>query len=205
MVLGSEGGHTVAEGVMEGTMPAEASPMVTMTMSHVLLGPGSAPQVMGPPTPETVLVPHNQIENQMAITDDPVNLDEFLTSEHGQRWFRNWQSGQVDSDMVAARWGKEVLELFIVTKTIEDDPGALDTQRKPEGEGSKEDNVKAAGDHGSRDKAVGLVEPETEMAGHTQADQEETQDVMDEENEDEQDEDVVLMQNPEIPKALKSI
>ena len=38
MVLGAQDGSTVAEGVMEGIMAADAHPMVTMTMSHVLLG-----------------------------------------------------------------------------------------------------------------------------------------------------------------------
>ena len=131
MVLGSQGGDTAAEGVLEGTMAADASPMVTMTMSHTLLGQPAEPLITGPPTPDTVQVPDNHVAEQLAKADAPEDLDTFLQTEHGQRWLENWKTGQVDDDMVVARWGAEVLELFVVTRTIQEDPHALDTQ-KPE-------------------------------------------------------------------------
>ena len=194
MVLGSEGGQSVAEGVMEGLMDAEASPMVTMTMSHVMLGPGPDQQVVGPPTPETVALPNHQTENQLASADAPVDLDEFLTSEHGRRWFDNWKSGQIDDEMVVARWGNSVLELFIVTKTIEDDPTALDSQKKPTEVGEQKDDVQASDNRRELPLPVGYVEPEGDRVESTQAEQDESQDVMDEENGDLHGDNVMLMQ-----------
>ena len=91
-------------------MAAEASPMVTMTMSHTLLGQPGESHIIGPPTPDTVQIPDMQVADQIARAEAPEDLDKFLRSEHGGRWFLNWQAGQVDNDMVLARWGKEVLD-----------------------------------------------------------------------------------------------
>ena len=182
MVLGAEGGNTTAEGVLEGLMPTESAPMVTMTMSHEVVGPDPGRQVLGPPTPDTVLVRDDQIAEQMAEAEQAVDLDSFLSSGPGRRWFENWQSGQIDDEMVTSRWGKAVLELFVVTRTIEDNPSALDTQ-------------KGTGDASQGN--VGYIKPEEEgeSSGRRPLDKGDTEeDVMDEEDEEQKDEEVALMQ-----------
>ena len=127
MVLGSQGGGTVAEGVMEGAMEANAHPMVTMTMSEVPLTQTNDQQIKGPPTPDTIPVPEAE-QARGPLADEHIDLDRFLQTEHGRRWFQNWLEGQVDDTMVKARWGANVLELFAVTKALQEDHRALATQ-----------------------------------------------------------------------------
>ena len=124
MVLGVQGGAAVAEGTLEGTMAVEEVPTVTMAMDYTALAPQDNLELAGPPTPDTVHIPEQQVAQQLGGVELPVDLDVFLRTEHGQRWYSNWLSGQVDEEMVVARWGRAVLELFQVTKTIEDDPHA---------------------------------------------------------------------------------
>ena len=195
MVLGSQGGETAAEGVMEGTMAADASPMVTMTMSHTMLGQPAEPRIVGPPTPDTVQVPDNQVAEQLAMADAPEDLDTFLLTEHGQRWLENWKTGQVDDDMVVARWGAEVLELFVVTKTIQEDPHALDTQKPGSTDADKKGSDRGSAEAGTLEdlSEVCAAEEEREDAGNAGTESKE-QDVMQEDDQADNQDEMNLMQ-----------
>ena len=192
MVLGTQGGNTVAEGVMEGIMAVDAHPMVTMTMSESSMMQTDEQQVLGPPTPDTVHVPEAG-RPRKPLVDDPINLDQFLQTEHGQRWFQNWLEGQVDDSMVKARWGADVLELFAVTRTLQESH-ALGTENLL-GEASR---VKERGQQGENHttgleegKDTALEEKMEEKMEREQAEME--KDVMDTEDKIE-DDDTALMQ-----------
>ena len=165
MVMGASNGNTVAEGVMEGIMAADAHPMVTMTMSQEMLGAAVDQMVTGPPTPDTIPAQDHTTKEQGSRAEDMVDLDRFMMTEHGNRWYMNWMSGQIDDSMVLARWGKEILELFAVTKTIQEDSQALATQKPRELQGNQEkgqqqglqgeDNTTSAGRDGAAETEKG--------------------------------------------------
>ena len=191
-------------------MPVSATPMMTMAMSQQTLTPPATDVVFGPPTPDTIPIQDNQLARHLQEAEAPEDLDHFLQSEHGRRWYDNWRSGQVDDDMVMARWGKPVLELFAITGTIEDDPHALDTQKADRTDGVAE---KGDGEASSLASCVGYVAPEA-AADETARDEtgDEEQDVMEEGDVNQQGDDVVLMQQPParsfeemIQKLLKAM
>ena len=83
--------------------------MMTVAMSQQTVSNQDEPGVIGPPTPDTILIQDNAIAQQAESSEAPEDLDKFLLTEHGSRWYANWRSGQVE-----ARWGKPVLQLFAI-------------------------------------------------------------------------------------------
>ena len=138
VVMSTQQGTTVQEVVMQGGVEATDTVMLGFTMSESLIevdrdiiGHGATPTLNGaPPTPSTIPVTETQVERQLrgAQAGKPadVDLDEFMDREG----FRQWMMGQSSDEWVRDQWGKDVLELFLVMKTIEDDSQALRTQRE---------------------------------------------------------------------------
>ena len=205
MVLGIEG---VAEGTLEETMPASTAPMMTMTVSQQTLAPPGDQVVCGPPAPDTIPIHDNQIAQHLEAADVPEDLGHFLQSEHGRRWYENWRSGQVDDDMVVARWGKQVLELSAVTGTIEDDPRALDTQKGDIGQVTKAEQRKeeVIKEGAVLTNCAGYITPEADAtltegveAGDTE------NDIMDEEVLGQQNDDVVLIPTKDFEALIHKL
>ena len=143
VVMGTQQGTTVQEIVMQGDVAATETVMLTFVVSESLIEEGrdqisagtNATQEGAPPTPSTIPVTETQVERQLlgAQTGRPrdVDLDGFMNTEEGREGFQQWTAGSINDDSVRERWGKDdVLELFQVMKTIEDDSQALRTQQE---------------------------------------------------------------------------
>ena len=175
--------------------------MLTMSMTEAPVAPNEDRDVFGPPTPDTVLVQNDQTTQQDMAVATQEDLDSFLRSEHGKRWCCNWKEGHIDDDMVVARWGRNVLELFGITRTIDEDPHALETQKAGESDEDKcmavEVNKKDAKE--APETMPGYIAPVGDGEGEGRADVETAQDdIMEEHCQEAPGDDVVLMQRPVV-------
>ena len=52
------------------------------------------------------------------VTSDLENLDDILTSTMCREWFQWWSDGKVDNGMVESKFGKRVLETFLINRAM---------------------------------------------------------------------------------------
>ena len=119
LVIGTASGGHVAEGVVEGIMPAAEQPMITMGMvEHAMPAPEQlepAEVVSDAASAATQLVP----PEEAARPGPQLEVDEVLLDSQGKEWYRQWKEDVVDDDMVRKRWGEAVVELFHATLAME--------------------------------------------------------------------------------------
>ena len=119
--------NTVAKGIVEGDVMQTEEVMMMFVLKESLVeqgnhGDAGDDQKAAPLTPSTVLLPETQMEHHvMQAREAPdVDLDSFMNSKEGAAVYQQWNQGELSDEKVSGYWGKDVLELFQVTKTIED-------------------------------------------------------------------------------------
>ena len=132
VVMGTTRGDTLAEQTLEGDIAETDRVMLTFSIEESLSS-GSKPgqgSLAAPSTPSTVQMTSTQIEKQLlqvkGAENEETDLDNFLHTAEGKEVYCGWLEGRVKDEEVRDKWGDHVLK---VTKAIEDDSQALNTQK----------------------------------------------------------------------------
>ena len=111
--------------------------MVTFASTESVINASNAEECEGnaaaPATPSTVPVTETQMERKLMNVrgrgSREVDLDTFLHTAEGRALYGSWVTGDTSDQEVREAWGNEVMELFAVMRTVEEDSQALNTQK----------------------------------------------------------------------------
>ena len=137
VTMATSQGQTVATGIMEADVLQTEEVLLQFTLKESMLAENDQEKDMeeqreAPPTPSTVHISETQLEHHARHAQElqmqDVDLDTFMNSRERSAVYQQWMQGDLSDARVSGLWGKDVLELFRVTRTIEEDSQALNTQ-----------------------------------------------------------------------------
>ena len=138
VTLATKQGTTLDQRTLEGVVPPMEEVMVQVTIQEDYEGNNNRDaeedaEEGAPSTPATVRITDTQVGRQLLEAGmmrlQTVDLDTFMNSKEGTSLYKLWTEGGIGGEEISRRWGKDVMELFQVTRTIEEDSQALDTQK----------------------------------------------------------------------------
>ena len=138
VTLATRQGTTLDQRTLEGVVSPNEEVMVQVTIQEDYEGQNVQTMAEGdeegaPSTPATVRISDTQVQRQLLATRmmhrQTVDLDTFLNSKEGASLYQLWVEGGIREEDIGKRWGNDVVELFQVTRTIEEDSQALNAQK----------------------------------------------------------------------------